>query len=203
MIHVITSPDVSRGQPTRDGPSRTLSFMCGGLIGGALTGAAIGGAAGLMSEQVRAAATLALGVAVLGLALLEAVGKRPVLLQRNTETPYAWVHGSPLIGPLLTGGLLGTAIGTRVGFAIVYLPLLVALASGSAMVGALVGGAYAAARVAGAGGVVLMALVARREVHGRTSDPLVTRLLNAGAAARVVSGIATTTFLLISAAQYW
>ena len=203
MIHVIASPDGFRGQSAQDGHIRAAAFLGGGLVGGALTGAALGGTGGLMPGPLRGAVALGLGAAVFGGAAVEVAGGRPPLLQRDTETPYGWAFGSPVFGPLLTGGLLGTGIATRIGYTVVYLPLLIALASGSWLAGTFIGFTYAGARVAGAGVVVWMARVAHSQTRGRTDDAVALRLLGAGAAARIVSGIATVTFLSIALAQYW
>lgn len=157
MIRVIMSPDVLRDRPgSYSWRGRATAFAVGGVVAGVAMGALVGALGQLLLSTSNRAVALAFGVALAPLALLEAAGWRPPLLQRDRESPGHWLRIHPRLGAGLTGGWLSLAVVTRIGFSIVYVVPLAAFLSADWRAGALIWGAYGLSR--SLGGIALSEL---------------------------------------------
>ncbi len=118
-------------------------FIGVATLTGAASGAALGGFIGVIGIGPFLLVPLAVAVAVM--VVLDLAG-RPLLLQRNTETPRDWMHREAWQWALFNGIALGSGVMTRIAFPIWYVLPLVAVATGSAIVTGACWGAYGGAR---------------------------------------------------------
>jgi hypothetical protein len=118
-------------------------FVCSATVAGGLTGAILGR---LMAVVAGGTVLVFVSVGVVALLLLADLAGRPLLLQRNTETPRQWVDQPPWRWAILNGAALGSGALTRIAFPIWYVLPLIGIATRSSVITAVCWGAYGLVR---------------------------------------------------------
>jgi hypothetical protein len=118
--------------------------LSAGLAAGAVAGT-IGSLAGAAGDRPLVALVGALSLVL----VLDAVGLRVALPQRDAETPRRWVDERRSSWAWKTGAMLGFGGLTRLGFPSWYVVPLAAVATGSPWRGAFIWGTYAFVRTGG------------------------------------------------------
>lgn len=121
-----------------------IAFALTGTLVGAISGAALGaGAAGVPALRVVGW----VGLALLGLGLLvELLGHPLPLLNRDAETPRAWIEDGWLAWAVKNEAALSLGVTTRLGFPVWYAIPLVCLVGATPLTGALTWGLYGGLR---------------------------------------------------------
>lgn len=117
-------------------------------VTGATVGAMAGGLLGTLSQSLPGVVALAwIGLGALGLGLLvELLGWPLPMMNRDTETPRAWINEGWQRWALKNGAALSVGVTTRIGFPVWYLIPAICLVGANPLVGALTWGLYGGLR---------------------------------------------------------
>ncbi len=134
-----------------------MVFVLSGTAAGAAAGALLGWAGEQIAEEVRVVTASVLGVAAVGMGVVELRGRRASALQCDRETPRAWMRRGAVAWAACNGAALGIGATSRLGFALWYVLPATALLYADPLLGAIVFGAYGLVRTLSAYGFVLLA----------------------------------------------
>jgi hypothetical protein len=113
--------------------------ITGGLVG-AIAGAFLG-ALGMLVPGLQVVGWIGLAVLAIGL-FFELLGRRLPMLNRDAETPRAWIDQGWLRWAVKNGAALSLGVTTRLGFPVWYAIPAICLLGASPVIGALTWGLY-------------------------------------------------------------
>lgn len=169
-----------RGRSQAPLGAKASVFVLAGTVAGAAAGAVLGAVGSQVPPPARVALATLSAVAAIVIAALALRGGAPRLPEVDHETPYRWLHSTPLRWAAMNGATLGLGMRSRLGFALWYAIPLGALILGDVVAGAVLYGTYSLVRSLGP-------LVILRSARSRGLTRATVAVLRRGDTARAVA----------------